>query len=143
MAGVASMDELATMSEETLTAIEGIGPVVARSVATFFAQDQTRSLLDKLRRFGVRLTGEPKPTGPKPLAGKTFVLTGGLEAMSRDQAKKRLEALGGKVASSVSKKTDYVIAGQDAGSKLEKARELGRPVLDEQAFLELLDSHGG
>ncbi len=141
-ADVATMDELASMSEEALTAIEGIGPVVARSVATFFAQEQTRELIGKLRRFGVRLTGEPKAAGPKPLAGKTFVLTGGLGSMSRDAAKKRLEALGAKVASSVSKKTDYVVAGQDAGSKLDKARELGRPVLDEQAFLELLGKEG-
>lgn len=138
-----SLDELAAMTEEQWTRIEGIGPVVAASVATFFAEEQTKVLVDKLRRFGVRMTGEPKRSGPAPLAGKTFVLTGGLSSMSRDQAKKRLEALGAKVASSVSKKTDFVIAGQDAGSKLDKARELGRPVLDEAAFVELLAGHDG
>jgi DNA ligase (NAD+) len=140
-ANVSSIDELSAMSEESLKAMDGIGPVVARSVCTFFGQEQTRSLIEKLRRFGVRLTGDPRPTGPAPLSGKTFVLTGALGSMSRDQAKKRLEALGGKVASSVSKKTDYVIAGTDAGSKLEKARELGRPILDEAAFLDLLAQH--
>jgi DNA ligase (NAD+) len=107
-------------------------------VRRFFDQAQTQQVIEKLRRFGVKLTGEPKALGPQPLAGKTFVLTGGLDSFTREGAKKLLESLGAKVASSVSKKTDYVVAGADPGSKLDKARELGRPILDEAAFKDLL-----
>ncbi len=135
---VSSLDELAAMPEEKLMEIEGIGPVVARSVATFFAQEATRRVIEKLRAAGVNFRGEPRPKARTRLSGKTFVLTGTLDSLSREEAKAALEALGAKVASSVSKKTDYVVAGKDPGSKLDKARELGRPVLDEQAFLALL-----
>jgi DNA ligase (NAD+) len=136
--GVSSLAELASLSEERLQEIDGIGPVVAASVATFFAQDATKRLVEKLQRFGLKLEGEPRPEGPRPLAGKTFVLTGTLAGMTREEARALLVSLGAKVASSVSKKTDYVVAGEDPGSKLEKARELGRPVLDEAGLRELI-----
>ena len=142
VASLANIDDLACMTVDQLTEVEGIGAVVARSVATFFAQEPSRELIGKLRRFGVKLTGEPKHQGPTPLAGKTFVLTGGLTSMSRDQAKKRLVSLGAKVASAVSKNTDYVVAGTDAGSKLDAARKLGRTVIDEQQFKDLLEQIG-
>jgi DNA ligase (NAD+) len=137
--GVSSLEELASLSEERLQEIEGIGEVVAESVATFFAQEATKRLLGKLNAHGVNPQGAPKPSGPRPLAGKTFVLTGTFDSMSRETAKERLVSLGAKVASSVSKKTDYVVAGSDPGSKLDKAKELGRPVLDEPALLALLE----
>lgn len=139
---VSSLDELASLGEEQLVQIEGVGPVVASSIATFFGQEQTQELIAKLKRFGVKTLGETKAEGPQPLAGKTFVVTGALTSWSRDGIKKYLQLLGAKVASSVSKKTDYVLAGTEAGSKLDKARELGRPVLDEDAFKNLLQELG-
>ena len=96
-------------------------------------------IVDKLRRSGVRLQDEPRAEGPKPLAGKSFVITGTFAAYSREQLKELLQDLGGKVGSSISKKTDYVLAGSDPGSKLEKARQLGRPVLDEAGLEQLLE----
>lgn len=137
---VASLHELAAMSQEQLEAVDGIGPVVAESVRNFFEEERNQQIIEKLRRFGVKLEAEPKQTGPAPLAGKTIVLTGSLASLTRSQAKERVEALGGKVASSVSKKTDYVVVGTDAGSKLDKAKKLGRPILDEDQFLKLLES---
>jgi DNA ligase (NAD+) len=113
--------------------------VVAQSIRTFFDQPHNREVVEQLRACGVTWEeGEPQALAPKPLAGKTFVLTGTLPTLSRDEAKDRLEAAGAKVAGSVSKKTDYVVAGAEAGSKLEKARELGIAVLDEDALMALL-----
>jgi DNA ligase (NAD+) len=137
--GVARLRDFEGLPEEKLEEIEGIGPVVAASVAKFFAQEATKRLVEKLERFGVKTEGPPRESGPRPLAGKTFVLTGTLESLSREAAKELLQSLGAKVASSVSKKTDFVVAGAEAGSKLDKAKELGRPVLDEAAFRKLLD----
>jgi DNA ligase (NAD+) len=137
--GVANLEELAAAPEEKLMEIEGIGPVVAKSVRTFFRQPQTDALLKKLKAAGVNFEGEAKPEGPRPLAGKTFVLTGTLPSLSREEAKAWIESLGGKVASSVSKKTDYVVAGENAGSKLSKAQELGRTILDEAGLRELIE----
>ena len=116
---------------------------MAQSIVAFFAEkhniDVIEALLDK-NSGGVRpRESEPEPVEELPLAGKTFVLTGTL-GMAREEAKERLEALGAKVAGSVSKKTHYVVAGAEAGSKLDKARELGVTVLDEQQFLTLLES---
>jgi DNA ligase (NAD+) len=139
---VGSIDELMAMTREQLEGMESIGPVVAESVQNFFAQEQNHQLVDKLRRFGVKLTGEPKAIGPRPLEGKTFVLTGSLSGYSRDQAKKLLESLGAKVTSSVSKKTDFVVVGEDPGSKADKARQLGVARLDEAALTSLLKEHG-
>jgi DNA ligase (NAD+) len=126
-----------------LQRVSDVGPVVAQSIVAFFAEkhnvDVIEDLLDE-KRGGVRpKENEAEPAKELPLADKTFVLTGTL-GMLREEAKEKLEALGAKVAGSVSKKTDYVVAGAEAGSKLDKARELGVAVLDEQQFLALLES---
>ena len=127
---------------EELQEAPDVGPVVAESIAGFFREAHNREVVEQLRAAGVAWSeSEPaaarKPTGP--FAGKIVVLTGTLAAMSRDEAKERIEALGGKVTGSVSKKTDFVVAGEEAGSKLDKAKELGVEVLDEGKFLELLE----
>jgi DNA ligase (NAD+) len=135
-----SIDAIAASSIDELQAVREIGPVLAASVRTWFDEPANRELIEGFRRAGLKLEGARKvaPAGPQPLAGKTFVLTGTLTAMSRDEAQRRLEALGGKVTGSVSKKTSYVVVGADAGSKLEKARALGVTTLDEPAFLHLI-----
>src|SRR5262245_58622627 len=133
------LDDLRAADEEKLTSVPGIGPVVAQSVAIFFRNPATDVVIEKLRKAGVRLEDPVEPQGPTPLAGKTFVLTGGFETWGREELKQLLEKLGAKVASSVSKKTDYVVAGTDAGSKLDKAKELSRPILDEAGLKKLLD----
>ena len=102
------------------------------------ADEQMRALIEDLRSVGVRMALEGPPPGEGPLAGKTFVLTGSLPDLTREQATERIEGAGGKVASGVSKKTDYVVAGASPGSKLEKAERLGVPVLDEAGLLALL-----
>jgi len=133
------LDAVMDASTEQLLEVPDVGPVVAQSIRTFFDQPHNREVVEQLRACGVTWEeGEPQALAPKPLAGKTFVLTGTLPTLSRDEAKDRLEAAGAKVAGSVSKKTDYVVAGAEAGSKLEKARELGIAVLDEDALMALL-----
>jgi DNA ligase (NAD+) len=131
------MDKLAHASEEQLAAIHGIGPRIAQSVALFFVQPDNRNLIALLKQVGVKMEDESS-AGPKPLLGKTFVLTGGLERMTRDEAKAAIQRLGGRVTSSVSKKTDYVVVGTDPGSKHEDAKRLEVPTLDEKAFQALL-----
>jgi DNA ligase (NAD+) len=122
-----------------LREVPNIGHVVASHIAGFFREAHNLAVLDDLHELGVRWEeGTGTAAGPKPLAGKVFVLTGGLSVMSRDEAKDRLQQLGARVSGSVSKKTDYVVAGADPGSKLERAAELGVTVLDEAGFLELL-----
>jgi DNA ligase (NAD+) len=133
-----SMQKLEEASEEQLAAVRGIGPRIAASVALFFRQPENLNLIAALRRAGVKLE-EDASAGPKPLLGKTFVLTGSLEHLTRDQAKEAIQRLGGKLSSSVSKKTDYVVVGQDPGSKYEEAKRLGISPLDEAAFRKLLD----
>ena len=132
------LDAIMDASVEQLLQVADVGPIVAQSLRTFFDQPHNREVVEQLRACGLTwLEGAPAEQMPKPLAGKTFVITGTLPTLSRDQAKDMLEALGAKVAGSVSKKTDYLLAGSDAGSKLDKARELGVAVIDETACLGL------
>ena len=133
------LDALMQASPEQLLAVADVGPVVARSIHTFFAQPHNREVVEQLRALGVRWSeGEPAAAAALPLSGKTLVITGTLPSMGRDEAKDLIEAAGGKVAGSVSKKTDYLLAGSEAGSKLTKAQELGVPVIDEAQLKELL-----
>jgi DNA ligase (NAD+) len=139
-----SLDALMAASVDQLLQVRDVGPVVAHSLRTFFDQPHNREVVEQLRACGVHWTeGPPTPGANLPLAGKTYVLTGTLPTLSREQAKEMLEAAGAKVAGSVSKKTHGVIAGAEAGSKLEKALELGIPVLDEAGLLALVASEGG
>jgi DNA ligase (NAD+) len=134
------LDAIMDASVEQLLEVNDVGPVVAQSIRTFFEQPHNREVVEQLRACGVHWPeGEPAAQVPRPLAGKTFVLTGTLPTLGREDAKALLEAAGAKVAGSVSKKTDYVVAGAEAGSKLDKARELGVAVLDEAGLKELLD----
>ena len=133
------LDAIMDATEEQLVGVSDVGPIVAKSLRTFFDQPHNREVVEQLRACGVTWQeGEPAAVTPKPLTGQTFVITGTLPTLSRDQAKDMLEAAGAKVAGSVSKKTDYVLAGADAGSKLDKARELGVAVIDEVVLLDML-----
>ena len=133
------LDAIMDATQEALLQVNDVGPIVASSLRTFFDQPHNREVVEQLRACGVTWQeGEPAPRAFMPLSGKTFVITGTLPNLSRDDAKDRVEAAGGKVAGSVSKKTDYVVAGADAGSKLLKAQALGVTVIDEAALLELL-----
>jgi DNA ligase (NAD+) len=139
-----TMARILDASAEALQATPEIGPVVAESLRLFANEPRNRALVAQLAEAGVTMDTtlpEPEadePSATRPLAGKTVVLTGTLSSMSRDEATEALERLGAKVTGSVSRKTAYVIAGEDAGSKLEKARQLGVEVLDEHAFKSLL-----
>jgi len=136
-----NLDALLDADETALLDVPDVGPVLAQSIARFFAEPHNREVIEQLRAAGVQWRDEaPQRKAAGPLSGKTFVLTGTLPTMTRDDAKARIEAAGGKVAGSVSKKTDYVVAGAEAGSKLDKARELDVPLLDEQALAKLLSS---
>jgi DNA ligase (NAD+) len=133
-----SLERLMAMTEDELTALEGIGPKVASSVVTFFSQPQNRAVIAKLVAAGVN-TAEQRRQADGPLKGKTFVITGTLERYSRTQAMEAIEERGGKVTSSVSKKTDYVVVGANPGSKYDKAVQLGIEILTEDALEELLN----
>ena len=134
-----TLDAIMAASTDQLLQAPDVGPVVAESIHTFFEQPHNREVVEQLRAVGITWAeGEPAPAALLPLAGKTFVLTGTLPTLSRDEAKEMLEAQGAKVSGSVSKKTHYVVAGEEAGSKLDKARELGVPVIDEDAMRALL-----
>ncbi|UCV21290.1 NAD-dependent DNA ligase LigA [Ferribacterium limneticum] len=125
---------------EALQQVPDVGPIVAASIVAFFNESHNREIIAQLLAAGLHWTeGEPADAGPKLLAGKTLVLTGTLPTLKRDDAKAMIEAAGGKVAGSVSKKTDFVVAGEEAGSKLEKALELGVAVIDEAELLKLLE----
>lgn len=132
------MDAIVQARAEELESVEEVGPRISRSIADFFARPANRELIEHLKAAGVEMTAEKKQRTTQ-LAGLTFVLTGTLPNLTREEAKARIESAGGKVAGSVSKKTSYVVAGEEAGSKLEKALELKVPVLDEAGLLQLLE----
>ena len=139
-----SLDRLLDASVDELLQVNDVGPVVAQSIRTFFDQPHNREVVEQLRAAGVSWPeGEPAERAPQPLLGKTFVLTGTFPTLKRDEAKAMLEAAGAKVAGSVSKKTDYVVAGEEAGSKLDKAQELGVAVIDEAQMLAMLSAGSG
>ncbi len=132
-----TMDGLLNTSLEALQSVSEIGPVVAASVRAFADEPRNRALVDRLKEAGVNMESRAPAAaeGPGPLSGRTYVLTGTLSGMTREEAQAAIEALGGKVSGSVSKKTTALIAGEEAGSKLDKARTLGVPILDETEFL--------
>ncbi len=132
-----SMEALMAAGSEELVAVNEVGPKVAEAIVEFFANEKNRALVEELAALGLEMTAEKKVVGTA-LAGLTFVLTGTLPTLTREEAKERIEAAGGKVSGSVSKKTSYVVAGDEAGSKLEKAVQLGVAVLDEEALLKML-----
>jgi DNA ligase (NAD+) len=134
-----SIDTLAQQSLEDLTQVHEIGPVVAESIYNFFHNQKNIEVLDKLKKGGVLFPEEKAELRDTALAGKTFVLTGGLESMTRDEARKTIETYGGRVSSSVSKKTDFVVVGKDPGSKYAEAQRLGVKTLDEEAFKKMTE----
>ena len=134
-----TIDKLMNASYDELSYIEDIGPVMANSIREFFLQDQTIDLIKRLKEAGVN-TKSLEEVEDKKLEGKTFVLTGTLEKYTRTEASDIIEKLGGKTSGSVSKKTDYVLAGEDAGSKLSKAQSLGITILSEEDFERLINS---
>ena len=134
------LDALLDASEEQVLAVDDIGPVVAHSIRTFLSDPLNRELIEQLRAAGVHWDETEPERGAQHLAGKTFVLTGTLPTLKRDDAQAMIEAAGGRVSGSVSKKTSYVVAGEEAGSKLAKAEELGIPILDEEGLKKLLES---
>ena len=135
------LDAVFAADAERLQQVPDVGPVVAASIVRFFAEPHNVEVIEQLRAGGVTWPeGETPANVSSAIAGKTFVLTGTLPTLTRDDAKDMIEALGGKVAGSVSKKTDYVVAGAEAGSKLDKAQALGVSILDEIQFMELISS---
>lgn len=136
-----TLEAVAEAKEESLITVPDVGPIVAGHIRSFFEQAHNRETLKALRNAGVEWQEEPITVSPKPLQGETWVLTGALSELTRDEAKEKLEALGAKVAGSVSKKTSCVVAGEAAGSKLAKAEQLGVKVLDESGLLTFLDQH--
>jgi DNA ligase (NAD+) len=134
-----SMEALLAATDEQLAETEGVGPIMAKTVSETLAEERTRELIERLRGYGLNMEEEgPAPPAEGPLVGKTLVLTGTLPNLTRPEATARIEAAGGKVTGSVSKKTDYLVAGDDPGTKLTKAQDLGTEVLDEDGLLELL-----
>jgi len=133
-----SIEALSRATGDDLTQIAGIGPKIAESIVAFFQNDSNRSIIERLKRAGVALTERAEEQQDLPLKGQQFVLTGTLGSLARNDAEARIRALGGGVGSSVSKKTTYVVAGADPGSKLEKAQKLGVKIIDEGEFLKLI-----
>lgn len=132
------MDKLIVATHEELRMIEDVGEITANTIYEFFRQDQTIDLINKLKQANVNMKAEIQENEDEKFAGKTFVLTGSLEHYSREEASEIIEKMGGKTSSSVSKKTDYVLAGEDAGSKLKKAQELGITIISEEEFIAML-----
>jgi DNA ligase (NAD+) len=133
-----SLPAVLDAGEDDLLAVPDVGPEVAGSIRCFVREEKNRESIRRMLDAGVDVKPVSRVRGPRPLEGKTVVFTGGLASMTREEAKARVEALGGKAASSVSKKTDYVVVGADAGSKAEKAREFGVTMLSEEEFLKLV-----
>ncbi len=133
-----SLEELSKAGQEELEKIQEIGPAIAASIVIFFKQDETKTVLSKLNRSGVKLKQERKPKGKQTLAGKTFVLTGGLESVTRDEASRMIKDRGGRVTASVTKKTDFVVVGTDPGSKYDQAKKLNVKTLNETEFKKLI-----
>jgi DNA ligase (NAD+) len=140
-----TLERLMSADSQAIQQVLDIGPVVAAQVAAFFASEDHRRVIKALRDKGVKWPDMPAPraAGASSLAGRTFVITGTLNGMTREEAQEALTARGAKVSASVSKRTSFVIAGSEAGSKLAKARELGVPVLDEEQFRALLAADSG
>ena len=132
------IDALAAASQEQIAEVEGIGPRIAEAVGEYFAEPHNRETVSRLRKAGLHFAvSEEERDASRPLEGKRFVLTGTLPTLSRSEARERIEAAGGKVSGSVGKSTDYVVLGENPGSKAEKARALGKTVLSEDEFLQL------
>jgi DNA ligase (NAD+) len=134
-----SLDKLMSASEEEINNIENIGPVVAKSVYDYFRQKDNLKFIAKLQKNGVQVKNQEARSKNQKLSGKTFVITGTLETMSQDEAKKKIKELGGKVTESVSKQTSYVVVGSEPGSKKDKAVKLGVSILNEQEFIKLFE----
>ena len=133
-----NIDNLAEADVENLSQVEDIGPIVANSIREFFGQEQTKDLISRLKQAGVNTQRLKEDDEDERFTGKTFVLTGSLENFSREEASNIIEKFGGKTSSSVSKKTSYVLAGEDAGSKLTKAQNLGVTIITEQEFADMI-----
>jgi DNA ligase (NAD+) len=132
------MDALMSASEDQLQKAEEVGPRVSQSIRAFFDEEHNRELIERLRAAGLQFTYESRRKDGGVLSGKVFVITGTLPTLSREEAKAKIEEAGGKVTDSVSKKTDYLLAGEKAGSKLDKAQKLGVQVIGEEQLAELL-----
>jgi DNA ligase (NAD+) len=137
-AEVGSLERLQGMSADELEQLPGVGRIIAESIAAFFGEPRNGEVIDKLRSGGVSPISTERKKREGPLLGKTFVLTGGLEGFTREEATAAIESNGGKVTSSVSKKTDYVVVGENPGTKYDKALQLGVTTVDEKGFKELL-----
>jgi DNA ligase (NAD+) len=138
--GFGSMDRIANAGREEILGIEGVGEIIADSVAAYFSDEKNRRLIERLRAHGLTFDEELPADGP--LSGQTVVVTGTLPGLSRQQATERIEAAGGKVTSGVSRRTSFVVAGEQAGSKLAKAQQLGVAIIDETELLKRLDGGG-
>ena len=134
-----TMDNLMQASFEELSMIEDIGPIVANSIRNFFLEEQTIDLINQLKHAGVNMKSLEEESDDNRFEGKTFVLTGSLQEFTRNQASEIIEKYGGKTSGTVSKKTDYVLAGEEAGSKLTKAQNLGVTIITEEQFKEMLE----
>jgi DNA ligase (NAD+) len=135
---IAGIEDLFTMPAPKLEAIPSIGPLVADSIRMYFDHKENRLLINRLRDLGVNCSGMPRPRAAGAISGKTFVLTGSLSGFTREEAQEAIEEKGGKVSSSVSKKSNYVVAGDAPGSKFDKAKALGVAVITEDEFIKLL-----
>jgi DNA ligase (NAD+) len=135
-----SIDALARASEEALSALEGVGPRISESVRAWFSHPANQRTVSRLKAYGLQMTlpEEEKPAEALPLAGKTFVLTGALPTWTRQEATEIIKRYGGKVTSSVSRKTDYVLAGENPGSKFQKAQQLGVPIISEEDLRQMV-----